>query len=106
MNLVTVDSTMLHAVGYDAERRELEVIFNTGHIYLYKNVPAETYQRLMTAESIGQFMQAQVIGIFPYVRLSRRPAARRHPTRTAKPYRPAGPYRRTTKAVRRKRASH
>lgn len=106
MNLATVNSTMLHAVGYDAEKHELEAIFNTGHIYLYKNVPAEIYQGLMTADSLGRFMQSQVIGLFPYVRLSRRSDSRRAATRNAKPYRPEQSYRRKTKAVRWKRANH
>ncbi len=32
MELETVESSMIHAAGYDAETRTLEVIFNSGNI--------------------------------------------------------------------------
>lgn len=105
MTLTTVKSSMLYAVGYDAESRELEAIFNTGHIYRYKNVPAEIYDRLLAAESKGAFMRSQVIGVFPCARLSTRRAPKRNATRSAGPYRPAGSYRRTTRDARRQRGS-
>ena len=33
MKLTTVDSSMIHAVGYDSKTKELEVIFNSGSVY-------------------------------------------------------------------------
>lgn len=57
MRLDTVESTMLHAVGYDPEVRVLEVIFNTGGIYFYRDVPPDVYEGLMQADSKGQYFQ-------------------------------------------------
>ena len=40
MQLTLVESSMIHAAGYDDTTNELEVIFNSGHIYRYRDVPA------------------------------------------------------------------
>ncbi|HJP94444.1 MAG TPA: KTSC domain-containing protein [Pyrinomonadaceae bacterium] len=61
---------MLDAVGYDPKRRLLEVIFNTGDRYRYKEVPPLEYQGLMSAESIGRYMHKRIIGRYDYDRLS------------------------------------
>ena len=57
------------AVGYDANLRILEVIFNTGDRYRYKEVPAFEYDGLMNAESIGQYMHKHIIGRYHYERV-------------------------------------
>lgn len=72
MNLVTVDSSMVHAVGYDAEAEEMEVIFTSGKIYRYVDVPADVYDRLLKADSIGQFMNAFVIDVYQDYQVRRR----------------------------------
>jgi len=60
---------MLEAVGYDANLQILEVIFNTGDKYRYKEVPAFEYDGLMNAESIGQYLHKRIIGRYPYERV-------------------------------------
>jgi hypothetical protein len=60
---------MLDAVGYDPESRILEVIYNTGDRYQYKEVPEFEYEGLMSAESIGQYMHKNIIGHYDYERL-------------------------------------
>ena len=69
MKLKRVESEMLEAVGYDANLRILEVIFNTGDKYRYKEVPAFEYDGLMNAESIGRYMHKRIIGRYPYERV-------------------------------------
>lgn len=66
MQLETVSSRALHAIGYDAERRILEVIFNTGRIYQFVNVPSEEYERLRTAESKGEYFNANIRNAYSY----------------------------------------
>jgi hypothetical protein len=52
-----VDSEAITSIGYDAERRELEIEFaDTGDIYLYFDVPAEEYQAFMAAGSKGTYL--------------------------------------------------
>ncbi|MBI3241559.1 MAG: KTSC domain-containing protein [Chloroflexi bacterium] len=53
MELVTVDSSMIHAVGYDQQKRILEIIFNSGGTYQYFDVPPDVYEGLLKAESKG-----------------------------------------------------
>lgn len=72
MKLETVESSMIHAVGYDAKTRTLEVVFNSGRTYIYDGVPPKVYKELMAAESKGSYMKAAIIDVYPYGRLSRR----------------------------------
>lgn len=69
MKLKPVDSEMLEAVGFDPKTRTLEVIFNSGERYKYFAVPEDEYERLMNAESIGQYMHRHVIGHYEYERV-------------------------------------
>jgi hypothetical protein len=60
---------MVKLVGYDPEVQILEVTFNTGDRYQYKDVPPDEYDRLMSAESIGQYMHKHIIDHYDYERL-------------------------------------
>jgi len=71
MKLRAVDSSMLLAVGYDEEERELRVIFKTSDTYRYLNVPPSTYTELLKAESKGTYMKTHVIDVFPSRRVKR-----------------------------------
>lgn len=66
MERVNVESSMIEAVGYDPDSKELEVAFNSGEIYRYADVPRAIYEGLLAADSKGQFMHAHVIDTFPY----------------------------------------
>ena len=70
MQLTTVESSMIHAVGYDAETQTLEVIYSSGDIYHYEDVPPEEYEGLMDAESKGQYVRVNIIGVYPHYRVS------------------------------------
>jgi hypothetical protein len=72
VKLTTVESSMIHAVGYDAETRTLEVIFNSGGIYFYDNVPPKVYEELMAAESKGSYMKHAIIDAYPHSELAHR----------------------------------
>ena len=71
MKLTTVDSSMIHAVGYDRKTRTLEVVFNNGRTYLYEDVPPEEYKGLMEASSKGQYMLNNIIDTYSCVNMSR-----------------------------------
>lgn len=60
---------MLRLVGYDAKRRVLEVIFNSGDRYRYFGVSPAKYEALLNAESIGQYMHKNIIGHYDYQRV-------------------------------------
>ncbi len=69
MKLTLVKSSMLRAVGYDRKTHTLEVVFHTGHVYQYEDVPASEYDGLLEAESKGTYMRAHIMDVYPYVRL-------------------------------------
>src|SRR5437763_8125503 len=71
MKLRAVDSSMLLAVGYDEEERELRVIFKTGDTYRYLNVPQEVYREWLEAESKGAYMKTHVVDVFASWRVKR-----------------------------------
>lgn len=70
MKLTTVDSSMIHAVGYDAKTKTLEVIFNSGRTYDYEDVPRKIYRELMAADSKGRYMRNAVIDCYDCCQVS------------------------------------
>lgn len=55
-------STQIASAAYDAEKRELTVSFKNGTpaLYTYKDVPADVWERMQGAESIGSFFHHEV----------------------------------------------
>lgn len=49
-----VDSEAIRSIGYDIDRRVLEVEFHGGAVYRYFDVPDEVYVELMQAASLGE----------------------------------------------------
>ena len=82
MQLQTVDSSMLYAIGYDQATQALEVVFHAGGIYRYERVPQSVYDELMAAPSKGRYMRQHVFGQYSYRRLHRQRLGRRKRTRT------------------------
>lgn len=58
MYRVAVESTVLAQVGYDADSATLEVVFQSGEVYRYFELPEKVYRKLMLAESHGSFFNA------------------------------------------------
>lgn len=53
INMLSVKSSNLDAVGYDEPTKTLHVRFKNGSRWEYTEVPVEEYQALMSADSIG-----------------------------------------------------
>ncbi len=68
ITMIPVESSMINAVGYDRENRRLQVIFNTGKVYCYEDVPPEVFEGLLAADSKGRYMRAHIIDVYPYRR--------------------------------------
>ncbi|SHN73563.1 KTSC domain-containing protein [Bradyrhizobium erythrophlei] len=64
-----VTSTNIAEVGYDPNSRTLEVLFNSGAVYQYFDVPQQIYNDLMQAPSKGGFVNANVKGHYRYARI-------------------------------------
>jgi KTSC domain len=65
----TVNSSMLRRIRYDPRNRFLDVVFRTGEKYRYKDVPPDEYNKLMAAESLGRYMQMNIVDRYETVRL-------------------------------------
>jgi KTSC domain-containing protein len=63
--LIIVESSMIHAVGYDSGTKILEVVFNSGRTYCYEGVPLKVYKELMAADSKGRYMRSEIVGAYP-----------------------------------------
>ena len=57
MKRIDVDSDVIHAIGYDAERRILEVQCHETGTYRYYEVEPETVAEFLDAESKGQYFK-------------------------------------------------
>jgi hypothetical protein len=66
VDLMSVESSVIAAAGYDPESRTLYIVFNTGRVYEYQDVPPEMYDGLMAAESKGKFLNQQIIDNYAY----------------------------------------
>ena len=66
-------SSQVSEYGYDASSQVLRVCFKSGGIYDYGNqetpVPADVFERMKGAESVGKFLGTEIKGKFPFVRI-------------------------------------
>lgn len=69
MERASVSSTSIASIGYDESTGTLEVEFTDGSVYQYFDVPKPTYDELMSASSLGQYLARQIKGHFRYARV-------------------------------------
>lgn len=55
-----VSSTNLNSVGYDEDKRILEVEFQGGSVYRYFGIPEQIYLALMSADSHGSYFNRNI----------------------------------------------
>jgi len=60
MELKSVNSSNLKAVGYDPENSTLQIEFLNGGLYEYYNVPESIYKGLMAASSHGSYFDQYI----------------------------------------------
>ncbi len=65
MDREPVSSSNILSVGYDPASETLEIEFKTTGVYQYLNVPQFMWERLMAAESLGKFFNAEIKNAFP-----------------------------------------
>jgi hypothetical protein len=60
MDRVSVTSSNLRSVGYDADTSTLEIEFNSGEVYQYQGVPEGEYDALLNAGSHGSYFAGNI----------------------------------------------
>lgn len=63
------NSSSVYAIGYDEDAKQLFVEFSSGATYEYEDVPKEIYDELMSAPSVGKFIQASIKGQYTCTRV-------------------------------------
>jgi hypothetical protein len=69
MRRESISSSNISELGYDEDRRILEVLFHGGSVYQYFDVPPQIYNELRQASSVGQYINANIKGHFRYARV-------------------------------------
>ncbi len=71
MEYIQVESSMIDLVGYDIEKKVLEVRYLASQTkYKYLNVPQNIYDDLLLATSKGTYMNAYIIDKYLFEKLS------------------------------------
>lgn len=69
MDLTPVESSLIAAIGYSDEKKELHVEFKKGGLYAYQGVPHAVFTAMMEAVSVGNFFLRNVKGQYSYVKV-------------------------------------
>jgi hypothetical protein len=69
MDRKPLESSTVASAGYDASTSTMEVEFTSGTLYDYFAVPRSTFERLLTAESPGQFFNQHIRDVYPFRKL-------------------------------------
>ncbi len=66
MNIKSVESATLVAIGYDDAREILQLEFRSHAVYRYFGVPGSVYEALVVAASKGRYFNGAIRGRFPH----------------------------------------
>ena len=61
-----VESSNIDQIGYDEDRQELHVLFNSGSEYVYAGVSDTTVKAFIEADSKGKFLNQYIKGNYEY----------------------------------------
>jgi hypothetical protein len=71
---VPVESTTLSRAGYSRGDAILELVFRSGEVYRYFDVPVEIYEGLLRADSKGGYFNDHIRNMFRYQHVGNRSA--------------------------------
>ena len=71
MTWTAVESSALQAAAYAEGRALLYLLFRSGEVYRYFDVPGWQYQELLAADSKGRYFGRNIRGRFRYERMRR-----------------------------------
>jgi hypothetical protein len=60
MQMISVRSSAISAVGYDPQTLRMKITFTQGHSYDFCRVPQRIYEDLMNAYSKGQYYNGNI----------------------------------------------
>lgn len=69
MNIITVTSKSIAAIGYDESTMVLRIVFRNDGIYDYQGVPVHVFKQFMSSPSKGKYYVYHIKGRFNQVRI-------------------------------------
>ena len=69
MRRTKVDSSSVASIGYSEKTRTLEIEFLNGRIYQYFEVAVEAHEALMSATSVGTYVNERIKGAYSYLQI-------------------------------------
>ena len=69
MNRLPVNSSNIESIGYDDSTMTLEVEFKNGTVYQYFDVPEVEFQNLLSAGSVGLYLNQNIKNNYRYCRI-------------------------------------
>ena len=63
-------SSVVATIRYDKIKHLLTVVFVSGSVYIYKNVPEDLYAKMKQASSKGSFLNNEIKGKFEFEKIS------------------------------------
>lgn len=69
MERISVTSSNIEAIGYDAGSETLQVEFKNGSTYQYFDVPERVFEELRDAGSLGAYLASNIKGVFRFSRV-------------------------------------
>jgi hypothetical protein len=69
LNRTDVTSSTVASVGYDPGSLTLEVEFTSGAVYQYFDVPETVYRELVTADSLGAYLNHNIKNSYRFAKL-------------------------------------
>jgi KTSC domain len=68
--LTEVKSSIIHSCAHDPKTQRLYLKFhNSGRVYAYDGVPAETHAEMLKAESLGRFFGQKIRAKYKHSKL-------------------------------------
>jgi hypothetical protein len=60
MHRLSVESSAIASIGYDARTRTLEIEYAGGGVYRYLGVPPREHETLLRADSLGAYVNRRI----------------------------------------------
>ena len=60
MQLMRVKSSAIRSIGYRGDRQQLHVVFASGRMKVYRDIPTQTWQEFIAAPSKGTFYNTRI----------------------------------------------
>ncbi|MCT4507265.1 MAG: KTSC domain-containing protein [Tepidibacter sp.] len=64
-----INSSNIFSLGYDSDKKMLEIEFDSGERYRHSNVPESVYKKMIESEFIGYYINYNIRNNYPCVKV-------------------------------------